>query len=61
MYHCKEAWDEEAIPERNPYYQLPVACGCASESIITLTYEEWRVWLQLVQIRPMLAWFTRAS
>ncbi len=51
-------YSEEALPERDPSYELPHDSG--SEDAPTLTMDEDRTWREMVRRRPMLAWLRAA-
>jgi len=48
-------FSEEAIPERDPRYQLPDAEGDDTEGQALLTGSEAKLWRWMVQRRPLLA------
>lgn len=49
-------YSEEAIPERNPLYQLPVDfTGPTASDCPTLTWADEAVWKAMVARRPLLA------
>lgn len=50
-----DPWSEEAIPERDPRYRLPVDLDGSEPP--TLSREEDFVWRQMVRRRPFLANF----
>ena len=52
VIHC---WDEEAIPERDPSYQLPYDLDDAASNPPTLSGADAQTWREMCERRPLLA------
>lgn len=50
-------WDEEAIPERDPRYELPADPD--TDTPPTMSREDEATWRMLVNLRPLLALIRR--